>query len=83
VDLDEIWYGRDGIEDDLDSLPFDTVASTIPKIADVFISEVVQSLNRSLDSDEILHCNKGIKGDLDHYKTAACVTSTINFLAAS
>jgi hypothetical protein len=82
VDLDEILYGSDGIEDYLDSLSFDIVASTIQKIADVFISDVVQCLNRLVDSDEILHCNKGIKGDLDHSKTAACVSSTINILTA-
>jgi hypothetical protein len=31
VDLDEILYGRDDIEDDLDSILLNTVASTISK----------------------------------------------------
>jgi hypothetical protein len=31
VDFDEILYGCDDIEDDLDSIPFNDVASTIPK----------------------------------------------------
>jgi hypothetical protein len=31
VDLDEILYGGDDIEDDLDSILFNAVASTIPK----------------------------------------------------
>jgi hypothetical protein len=31
VDLDEILYGDDEIEDDLDSMIINSVASTIPK----------------------------------------------------
>jgi hypothetical protein len=32
VDLDEILYGDDDIEDDLDAITFNSVALTIPKL---------------------------------------------------
>jgi hypothetical protein len=41
VDLDEILYRGDDIEDDLDSILFNAVASNHSKMADVQTSEVV------------------------------------------
>jgi len=33
----------------------------------------VHLLNRLVDLDEILYCDNGIKGDLDHSKMAVCL----------
>jgi hypothetical protein len=35
VDLDEILYGGDDIEDDLDSVILDPISLRIPKMADI------------------------------------------------
>jgi hypothetical protein len=39
-------------------------------------------LNRLVDFDEILYCDNGIKGDLDHSKMAVCMSLTNSFLTA-
>jgi hypothetical protein len=55
VDLDEILYGCDDIEDDLESILFNAVASTIPKCQTFKLLRWVQLLNRLVDLDEILY----------------------------
>jgi hypothetical protein len=45
VDLDEILYGGDDIEDDLDSILLNAVASTIPKWKKFKLLRWVQLLN--------------------------------------
>jgi hypothetical protein len=54
VDLDEILYGGDDIEDDFDSILFNPVASTMPKWRTFKLLTWVQLLNRLVDLDEIL-----------------------------
>jgi hypothetical protein len=65
VDLDEISYGGDDIEDDLDSMLFSPVALTISKWRTFKLLSKVKLLNGLVDLDEILYCDNGIKGDLD------------------
>jgi hypothetical protein len=55
VDLNEILYGGDDIEDDLDSILFIAVASTIPKWRTFKLLRWEQLLNRLVDLDEILY----------------------------
>jgi hypothetical protein len=64
VDLDEILYADDDIEDDLDSILFNPIASTISKWQTFKLLKRVPLLNRLVDLDEILYCGNGIKGDL-------------------
>jgi hypothetical protein len=64
-------YGDDGIEDDLESMLFNPVASTISKWQ-TFRLRRVHLLKRLMDLDEILYCGSGIKGDLDHSKMSVC-----------
>jgi hypothetical protein len=71
VDLDEILYGDDDIEDDLDSMLFNPVASTISKQRKFKLRRACL-MNRVVHLDEILYCGNGIKGDLDHSKMAVC-----------
>jgi hypothetical protein len=54
-DLDEIWYRGGDIEDDFDAIPFNAVASTIPKWRTFKLLRWVQLLNRLEDLDEILY----------------------------
>jgi hypothetical protein len=61
VDLDEILYGGDGIEYYLDYIPFNPVASTIPKWRTFKLLRWVQLLNRLVDLDEILYKGDGIE----------------------
>jgi hypothetical protein len=74
VDLDEILYGDDDIEDDLDSMLLNPVASTISKWRTFKCLRRMNLLNRFVDLDEMLYCGNGIKGDFDHSKTAVCVS---------
>jgi hypothetical protein len=60
VDLDEIFYGGDDTEDNLDSILFNPVASTIPKWRTFKLLRWVQLLNRLVDLDEILYGGNGI-----------------------
>jgi hypothetical protein len=60
VDLDEILYGSDYIEDNLDSMLFNAVASTVPKWRTFKLLRWVQVLNRLVDVDEILYEGDGI-----------------------
>jgi hypothetical protein len=78
VDLDEILYGDDDIDDDLDSMHFNPVASTISKWRTFKLLRRVYLLNRLVDLDKILYCGDGIKGDLDHSKMAICLSPTNN-----
>jgi hypothetical protein len=55
VDLDEILYGVDDIEDDLDSILLNPVASTISKWWMFKLLRSVQLLNQLVDLDEILY----------------------------
>jgi hypothetical protein len=55
VDLDEILYGGDDIEDDIDFILLNPVASTIPKWRTFKLLWWVQLLNRLVDLDEILY----------------------------
>jgi hypothetical protein len=54
-DLDEILYGDDDIEGDLDSIILNPVASTIPKWRTFKLLWVVQLLNCLVDLDDILY----------------------------
>jgi hypothetical protein len=74
VDLDEILYGDDNIENDLDSMLRNPVASTISKWRTFKLLTSLHLLNRLVDSDEILYCGNGIKVDLDHSKMAVCLS---------
>jgi hypothetical protein len=59
LDLDEIFYGGDGIEYYLDYILFNPVASTIPKWRTFKILRWVLLLNRLVDLDEILFGGDG------------------------
>jgi tryptophan 2,3-dioxygenase len=58
VDLDEILYGGDGIEDDHDYILFNAVASTIPKWLTFKVLRWVQILNRLVDLDKMYECRE-------------------------
>jgi hypothetical protein len=60
-DLDEILYGGNDIEDDLDYIIFSAVVSTIPKWWTFKLRMWVQLLNRLADLDEILYGGDGIE----------------------
>jgi hypothetical protein len=66
VDLDEILYGGDDIEDDLDSILFSPVASTISKWWTFKLLRWAQLLNRLVDLDKILYGGDGIECYLDY-----------------
>jgi hypothetical protein len=70
VDLDEILNGSDGIEDDLDSLLFNPVASITSKWRTFKFLRSAQLLNRLVDLDKILNEGDGSEGDVDHSKMA-------------
>jgi hypothetical protein len=61
VELDEILYGGDDIEDDLDSILFSYIASAIPKWRTFKLLSWVQLLNWLVDLDEILYGGDGIE----------------------
>jgi hypothetical protein len=65
VDLDEILYGGDDIEDNLDSILLNPVASTISKWRTFKVLWWAQLLNRLVDLDEILYGGYGIEYYLD------------------
>jgi hypothetical protein len=71
VDLYKLLYGDDGFEDDLDSMLFNPIASTISKCLTFKLLRRVYLLIRLVDLDEILCCN-GVKGDLNDSKMAVC-----------
>jgi hypothetical protein len=60
VDLDKMLYGGDDVEDDIDSILLNLVASTIPKWR-TFKLLWVQLLNQLVDLDEILYGGDGIE----------------------
>jgi hypothetical protein len=53
VDLDEMLYGGDDIEDDLYYILFSAVASTISKWRTFKLLSFVELLNRLMDLDEM------------------------------
>jgi hypothetical protein len=55
VDLDEILYASDDIEDDLDCIIFSPIASTISKWWTFKFLRWAQLLNRLVDLDKILY----------------------------
>jgi hypothetical protein len=61
VDLDQILYGGDDVKDDLDSLLFNAVSSTISKWRTFKLVSQVKLLNRLVDLDEILYGGEGIE----------------------
>jgi hypothetical protein len=61
VDLDEILYGGDDIEDNIDRILLNVVASTIQKWRTSKLLGWVQRLNRSVALDEILYEGDGIE----------------------
>jgi hypothetical protein len=61
VDLVEILYGGDDTEDDLDSILFNAIASTIPKWRTFKLLRWVQLLSRLVDLDEMLYGGDGIE----------------------
>jgi hypothetical protein len=70
VDFDKILYGGDETEDDLYSILFNAVASTIPKWRTFELLWWVQLLNQLVNLDEILYGGDDIEGDADHSKMA-------------
>jgi hypothetical protein len=66
VDLDEMLYGGNDIEDDLDSILLNPVASTISKWWAFKIMRWEQLLNQLVDLDEILYGSDGIEYYLDY-----------------
>jgi hypothetical protein len=61
VDLDEILYGSDDIEDDLDSILCNAIDLTIPKWRKFKLLRWLKLLNLSVDLDEILYRGNGIE----------------------
>jgi hypothetical protein len=61
VDFDEILCGGDDVEDDIDSVLLNLVASTIQKWRTFNLLRWVQLLNRLVDMDEILYEGDGIE----------------------
>jgi hypothetical protein len=61
VDLNEILYRGDDIEDNLDSILFNAVALTIPKWRKLKLLRCVQLLNRMMDLDDILYGGDSIE----------------------
>jgi hypothetical protein len=55
VDLDEILYEGDDVEDDIDLIPLNLVASTTPKWRAFKLLRWMQLLNQLVDLDEILY----------------------------
>jgi hypothetical protein len=70
--MDEILYGDDDTEYDLDSMLVNPVASTISKWRTFKLMRRVHLLNQFVDLDEILYCGNRIKGGLDHYEMTVC-----------
>jgi hypothetical protein len=66
VDLDEILYGGDDIEDDLDSILLNPVASTIIRWQTFKLLRWAEILNRLVGLDEILYGGDGIEYYLDY-----------------
>jgi hypothetical protein len=64
VDLDEILYRGDDIEDDLDSILFNPVASTISKWRTFKVLRWAQLLNQLVDLDEIVY-GGDVEDDID------------------
>jgi hypothetical protein len=79
VDLDEILYGDDDIEDNVNSMLFSHVASTISKWPTFKLLRNVHLLNRLVDLAGFFYCGNGIKDDLNHSKMAVCLSPTNNF----
>jgi hypothetical protein len=61
VDFDDILCGGDDVEDDIDSVLLNLVASTIQKWRTFNILRWVQLLNRLVDMDDILYESDGIE----------------------
>jgi hypothetical protein len=61
VDLNEILYRGDDIQDDLDIILFNPVASITSKWQTFKLLRWAQLLNRSVDLDEILYESDGIE----------------------
>jgi hypothetical protein len=79
VDLVEMLYRDDNIEDNLDCMLFNPVDSTISERWTFKLLRKVHLVNRLVDLDEILYCGNGIKGDLDYSKMAVCLSPTNKF----
>jgi hypothetical protein len=77
VDLDELVYGGDDIEDDLDSLVQTPVASTIRKWQTFKLLRWVQLLNLLVDLDEILYGGDGIEDDFDSILQSSTLYSLV------
>jgi hypothetical protein len=65
VDLDEMLYGDDDIEDDLDSILFNPMASTVSKWRTFKVLRRAQLLNRLVDLDEILYGGDDVEDGID------------------
>jgi hypothetical protein len=59
-------YGGDDVEDDIDSMPLNLVASTIQKWRMFKLLRCAQLLNRLVDLDEILYGGDGVEYYLDY-----------------
>jgi hypothetical protein len=73
--FDEILCGYDDIRDDIDSMLFSPVVSTVSKLCTFKLLRRVHLLNQLVDLDEILYCGNGIKADLDYSKMALSLTN--------
>jgi hypothetical protein len=63
--LGEIFYGGDGIEDDLDYMLCNPAASSIQKWQTSKLLRWVQLLNRLVDLDKMLYGDDNVEGDFD------------------
>jgi hypothetical protein len=68
VDVDELLYEDDDIEDDLDSMLLSPVTSTISKWRTFTILRWAQLLNRLVDLDEMFYGGDGIEYYLDYVR---------------
>jgi hypothetical protein len=65
MNLDEILYGGNDAEDDIDSVLLNIIVLTIPKCRRFHLLRWVHILNWLVDLDEILNGDDDLEGDLD------------------
>jgi hypothetical protein len=76
VDMDEVLYGVDDIEADLDALPLNPLTSTISKLRNFKLLKWAQPFNLVVDMDQILYGGDGTEYYLG-YILLNLVASTI------
>jgi hypothetical protein len=70
VDLNEILYGGDDIEDDLYSILFQCRSFNYSKARTFKLMKWVQLLNHLVGLDEIFYGGDDVEGYVDHFKMA-------------